>query len=65
MSDYFYANHEHVLHFSGVFQSVKYKVNENTDVYVDGGLLCNYPIHAFDGESSKPSIYLVNFFNGS
>ncbi|XP_065053655.1 uncharacterized protein LOC135682618 isoform X2 [Rhopilema esculentum] len=33
----------------GVFQSVKYKVNENTDVYVDGGLLCNYPIHAFDG----------------
>lgn len=34
----------------GVFQSVRYKLNEeNTDVYVDGGLLCNYPIHAFDG----------------
>lgn len=33
----------------GVFQSVPYKVNENTDIYVDGGLLCNYPIHAFDG----------------
>eukprot|EP00794_Sanderia_malayensis_P003397 gene3397-3887_t len=33
----------------GVFQSVLYKVHEDTDVYVDGGLLCNYPIHAFDG----------------
>ncbi|XP_047136379.1 uncharacterized protein LOC100213281 isoform X1 [Hydra vulgaris] len=33
----------------GVFQSVKYVNDENTDVYVDGGLLCNYPIHAFDG----------------
>jgi len=20
-----------------------------SDVFVDGGLLCNYPIHAFDG----------------
>eukprot|EP00112_Aurelia_sp_Birch-Aquarium-sp1_P010373 Seg2218.5 transcript_id=Seg2218.5/GoldUCD/mRNA.D3Y31 product="putative protein R571" protein_id=Seg2218.5/GoldUCD/D3Y31 len=33
----------------GVFQSVLYKVHEHTDVFVDGGLLCNYPIHAFDG----------------
>ena len=32
-----------------MFQSVPYRVNENTDLYVDGGLLCNYPIHAFDG----------------
>lgn len=23
--------------------------NDYEDVYVDGGLLCNYPIHAFDG----------------
>ena len=37
--------------FSGVFQSVRYRLSEDTsDVFVDGGLLCNYPIHAFDGK---------------
>jgi len=33
----------------GVFQSVRHRVHETTDLFVDGGLLCNYPIHAFDG----------------
>ncbi|EDO48969.1 predicted protein, partial [Nematostella vectensis] len=33
----------------GVFQSVREVNNDMEDVYVDGGLLCNYPIHAFDG----------------
>ncbi|EDV26731.1 uncharacterized protein TRIADDRAFT_55065 [Trichoplax adhaerens] len=33
----------------GIFQSVLHKNHEHFDVYVDGGLLCNYPIHAFDG----------------
>jgi len=33
----------------GVFQSVKEVNNDYEDVYVDGGLLCNYPIHCFDG----------------
>ncbi|XP_066912255.1 uncharacterized protein [Clytia hemisphaerica] len=34
----------------GVFQSVRYRLSEDiSDVFVDGGLLCNYPIHAFDG----------------
>ena len=35
--------------FSGVFQCVREMNNDYEDVYVDGGLLCNYPIHAFDG----------------
>ena len=34
---------------SGVFQCVREMNNDYEDVYVDGGLLCNYPIHAFDG----------------
>ena len=42
---------------SGVFQSVRYKVHETEDIFVDGGLLCNYPIHAFDGK------LLLNNFN--
>ena len=25
-------------------------MNEEEDNYVDGGFLCNYPIHAFDGK---------------
>jgi len=34
----------------GVFKAVKL-TNERgfTDLYVDGGVLCNYPVHAFDG----------------
>ena len=36
--------------FEGVFQCVREMNNDYEDVYVDGGLLCNYPIHAFDGE---------------
>jgi len=33
----------------GVFKAVKL-TNERgiTDLYVDGGVLCNYPVHAFD-----------------
>ena len=41
----------HVRHyFAGVFQVVRETFNGQEDVYVDGGLLCNYPIHAFDGK---------------
>ena len=25
-------------------------MTEVEDIYVDGGFLCNYPIHAFDGK---------------
>ena len=32
-----------------MFQCVREINNDYEDVYVDGGLLCNYPIHAFDG----------------
>ncbi|XP_022096774.1 uncharacterized protein LOC110982574 isoform X2 [Acanthaster planci] len=33
----------------GLFCAVKYKRFGVEDCYVDGGLLCNYPIHCFDG----------------
>ena len=46
------------IYISGVFQSYHHVADDGTmDVYVDGGLLCNYPIHAFDG---KWSITLEN-----
>ena len=39
------------IFISGVFQSYRHVTDDGTmDVYVDGGLLCNYPIHAFDGK---------------
>lgn len=33
----------------GIFQTVRHKTHTTEDHYVDGGFLCNYPIHAFDG----------------
>ncbi|XP_069121516.1 uncharacterized protein YqhO-like [Argopecten irradians] len=35
----------------GLFQIVTYKsaFHLSSDTYVDGGILCNYPIHCFDG----------------
>nr|KAG5705180.1 hypothetical protein BaRGS_030897 [Batillaria attramentaria] len=33
----------------GMFSAMKYEQFGRTDVYVDGGVLCNYPIHCFDG----------------
>ncbi|ESO84594.1 hypothetical protein LOTGIDRAFT_236237 [Lottia gigantea] len=33
----------------GYFQASKETLFGSMDVYVDGGLLCNYPIHCFDG----------------
>ena len=29
--------------------AVKYTLHGETDTFVDGGVLCNYPIHSFDG----------------
>ncbi|XP_033097407.1 uncharacterized protein LOC117101509 isoform X1 [Anneissia japonica] len=29
--------------------AVRYKLRDTEDVFVDGGLLCNYPIHVYDG----------------
>ena len=35
---------------TGLFQAVKLRNSQgNTDMYVDGGLLCNYPVHVYDG----------------
>nr|XP_054767014.1 uncharacterized protein LOC129274199 [Lytechinus pictus] len=41
----------------GVFCPFQWKYNDRTDLYVDGGLICNYPIHCFDGWwlSMKPA----------
>ncbi|KAK6167413.1 hypothetical protein SNE40_021447 [Patella caerulea] len=33
----------------GMFSATKYAAYGQTNVYVDGGVLCNYPIHCFDG----------------
>ncbi|XP_071476931.1 uncharacterized protein [Diadema antillarum] len=33
----------------GVFQPYKRIFTGQTDVYVDGGVICNYPVHCFDG----------------
>ncbi|ESO84597.1 hypothetical protein LOTGIDRAFT_168662 [Lottia gigantea] len=33
----------------GYFKASKETLFGSMDVYVDGGLLCNYPIHCFDG----------------
>ncbi|CAG5133968.1 unnamed protein product, partial [Candidula unifasciata] len=33
----------------GMFKAVKHTLYGQTDIYVDGGVLCNYPIHCFDG----------------
>ena len=46
--------------FPVVFQPVLHK-DEYTgqwDYYVDGGVLCNYPIHSFDG---KLSVCVCNY----
>ncbi|XP_071957052.1 uncharacterized protein [Antedon mediterranea] len=32
-----------------LLQAVKHQMHGEEDVFVDGGLLCNYPIHVFDG----------------
>ncbi|XP_060069581.1 uncharacterized protein LOC132549645 isoform X2 [Ylistrum balloti] len=33
----------------GMFKATPYTVNGETNLYVDGGVLCNYPVHCFDG----------------
>ncbi|XP_067649301.1 uncharacterized protein [Haliotis asinina] len=33
----------------GMFTATKYTLYGETDLFVDGGILCNYPIHCFDG----------------
>ncbi|RUS74313.1 hypothetical protein EGW08_017922 [Elysia chlorotica] len=33
----------------GMFKAVTHTMYGQTDVFVDGGVLCNYPIHCFDG----------------
>lgn len=33
-----------------LFKPVPYQTNGKTNFYVDGGVLCNYPIHYYDGD---------------
>ncbi|XP_013393020.1 uncharacterized protein LOC106160810 [Lingula anatina] len=33
----------------GFFQPPSYKKGDHLEYYVDGGMLCNYPVHVFDG----------------
>lgn len=46
--------------YVGIFQAVK-RINDlgQTDVYIDGGLLCNYPVHAFDGKWPLTPLHLA------
>lgn len=44
--------------FLVMFQATKYTQHGETNTYVDGGLICNYPVHCFDGKSVK---YKQNF----
>ena len=38
-------------YFTALFMPIKLFTNaETTDYYVDGGVLCNYPLHAYDGK---------------
>ncbi|XP_061186008.1 uncharacterized protein LOC133194074 isoform X5 [Saccostrea echinata] len=33
----------------GMFQATNYTYNGETNTYVDGGVICNYPVHCYDG----------------
>ena len=35
----------------GLFQATQYETHGQENTYVDGGVLCNYPIHCYDGKS--------------
>eukprot|EP00057_Strongylocentrotus_purpuratus_P005163 XP_003730347.1 PREDICTED: uncharacterized protein LOC100890697 [Strongylocentrotus purpuratus] len=37
------------LAIPGLFGAVKSETRGSSDYYVDGGVLCNYPLHCFDG----------------
>lgn len=43
----------------GVFEPVKYQLKGCTDLFVDGGMLCNFPIYVFDGESTNRSFLIL------
>ena len=41
-----------LFHITALFQASKIKNGKGKkDFYVDGGVLCNYPVHAFDGKA--------------
>lgn len=35
--------------FVGVLQPLRMSHDRNEDMYVDGGVICNYPVYVFDG----------------
>ena len=39
-----------MLIMTGLFQPIKYDQHGEVNTYVDGGVLCNYPIHCYDGK---------------
>jgi len=38
-----------ILFVSGLFQATRYEQHGEINTYVDGGVLCNYPINCYDG----------------
>ena len=51
MKDFFFL-------YSVLFQAVKQK-SHNHSYFVDGGVLCNYPIHCFDGKFFVIFVFLI------
>jgi hypothetical protein len=43
------------VHWTGLMQPVQHTENGADNLYVDGGVLLNYPIECFDGE------YFLNY----
>lgn len=48
-----------LIFFAGVFTPIQYPLFIDEDWFVDGGLLCNYPIHCFDGEPTFSMTWFV------
>jgi len=38
------------VYFTGVLEPISLEnVTGSTDLYIDGGVICNYPVYVFDG----------------
>ena len=44
----------YITYFLGVLEPMQLQHQDGKqDLYIDGGVICNYPIYAFDGKSWK------------
>ena len=48
---------------TGVFTPMRIKTVAGTkDYYVDGGVLCNFPLHAYDGKYASDNHFQILYF---